>query len=171
MNQYVQLAQRAVEKYISENKILEVPANLPTDFFSRQAGVFVTIFNQDELRGCIGTYLPTRKNIAKEIIHNAMAACSEDYRFDPITVSELPALRYEVSILSEPCSVQDMKKHDPKKEGIIVRSTDGRTGLLLPDLEGVDTTEEQIAIACQKGGINPRRDPLQFFEFTVEKRG
>jgi len=139
------------------------------DFFPRHAGVFVTIRKKKELRGCIGTYLPTKKNIAEEIITNAIAACAQDNRFYPVAEDELQDLSYEVSILGEPKVIKDIKQHDPKKYGLIVRSADGRCGLLLPDLDGVDSAREQISIACQKGGIDPATDAVELYFFTVEK--
>ncbi len=113
--------------------------------------------------------MPAKENIVREIVSNAVAACSKDYRFSPITSEELPELNYEVSILSEPKPVKDIKAHSPKKHGIIVRCDDGRCGLLLPDLEGVDTIEQQIFISCQKGRIDPQSDNYELYEFTVEK--
>jgi len=185
MNPYVLLAQSAVESYIKDGKIISSPEDLPEEFFERKSGTFVTIEKDGELRGCIGTYLPLRENIAEEIIHNAIAAATEDYRFGPIQKEELPYLSYTVYILNEPELVKDIKELDPKKFGIIVKtipiiSSDGtdvvfnghmpiKSGLLLPDLEGVDTTEQQISIACQKGGIDPMKEKIILYKFTVEK--
>lgn len=181
MDGFVKIAKLAVENYIKNKEIISAPDDLPKEFYSRQAGVFVTIYKMEEigglprderqriLRGCIGTFLPTKKNITEEIISNAIAACSRDYRFSPITPEELPELSYEVSILSEPELINNIKNHNPKKHGIIVKCADGRCGLLLPDLEGVETTEKQIEISCQKGGINPDDDSFELYEFTVEK--
>jgi AmmeMemoRadiSam system protein A len=162
------LAKQTVETYINEGKIISPPIDLPKEFLKRKAGTFVTIEKNSELRGCIGTYLPTRENIAEEIIHNAIAAATEDYRFRPIEREELPELSYTVYILNEPELVKDLKELDPKKYGIIVR-TETKTGLLLPDLEGVDTVEKQIAIACHKGWINPVKEKILVYKFTVEK--
>jgi AMMECR1 domain-containing protein len=131
----------------------------------------------------MGTYLPLRQNIAEEVIYNAIAAATEDYRFGPIQDKELSSLSYIVYILSEPELVRDLKELDPKKYGIIIKIAPitpsgnvvfnghfvAKTGLLLPDLEGVDTTEQQIAIACQKGGINPLKEKILIYKFTVEK--
>jgi uncharacterized protein (TIGR00296 family) len=153
----------------------------------------VTIEKSGELRGCIGTYLPTRINIAEEIIRNAISAANEDYRFGPIKIEELPELSYTVYILSYPEPVKNISELDPKKFGIIVKTGpftfpndstsssqaekevvfDGvvpyKTGLLLPDLEGVDTVEQQISIACHKAGINPTEEKIFIYRFTVEK--
>ena len=151
--------------------------------FRSKAGTFVTIEKNGNLRGCIGTYLPTRKHIAEEIIYNSIAAATEDYRFGPVENEELPYLSYTVYILNEPELVKDIKELDPKKYGIIVKTVpisssgdvvfDGhfvaKTGLLLPDLEGIDTIEKQISIACQKGGIDPVREKILIYKFTVEK--
>lgn len=169
MDFYISLAQEAVEKFIKNGEIIKIPDNLPAEFLNRRAGVFVTIYNNKELRGCIGTYLPTRKNIAEEIIYNAISAGMEDFRFEPIIAEELPKLQYEVSILSEPEEVKDKSVLDAKKFGVIIRANDDRSGLLLPDLEGVDNADQQIAIACQKGGIDPKFDKYKLFRFTVEK--
>jgi AMMECR1 domain-containing protein len=123
------------------------------------------------LRGCVGTYLPTKESIAEEIIQNAIAAATEDYRFGQIKKEELPFLSYTVYILNPPELIKDIKELNPKKYGIIIRTADppAKSALLLPDLEGVNTTEEQIEIVCQKGDINPAKDKLIIFRFTVEK--
>lgn len=169
MDKYIELAQKTIEEYVKSKKIINVPKDLPKEFYSRKAGVFITIFKRGELRGCIGTYLPMKENIAKEIIDNAIAACSKDNRFLPIAKSDLEKLKYEVSILSESEFIRDLKKHDPKKHGLIVKCADGRSGLLLPDLEGVATIEEQFNISCRKGGIDPEKDCPMLYSFTVEK--
>ncbi|MBU4338365.1 AmmeMemoRadiSam system protein A [Patescibacteria group bacterium] len=169
MDEYTRLAQKTTEEYIKNGKIIKILEGLPEEFYSRKSGVFVTIFKSDELRGCVGTYLPAKKNIGQEIIDNAISACSRDHRFLPIDKSDLPYLKYEVSILSSPQLVEDIKKHNPKRHGLIVRCADGRCGLLLPDLDKIDTIDEQFQIACQKGGINLEKDgPILYF-FTVEK--
>jgi len=183
MNPLVNLAKQTVETFIKEGKIILMPTDFPKEFLERKAGTFVTIEREGNLRGCIGTYLPLRQNIAEEIIYNAIAAATEDYRFGPISKEELPYLSYTVYILSEPELVKDIKELDPKKYGIIVKTVPlspsgdvvfnghfvAKSGLLLPDLEGVDTIEKQISIACQKGGIDPLREKILVYKFTVEK--
>jgi len=171
MNPYIKLAQDAIEAYIKKGKIISAPSGLPEEFYRQKAGVFVTIRNRKALRGCIGTYLATKKNIAAEIISNAVAACSRDDRFAKITAEELPELDYEVSILSEPALILDIKRLDAKKYGVIVASGDGRSGLLLPDIEGVNTVEAQISIAARKGGIDAEKDDFLIYSFTAEKHG
>jgi AmmeMemoRadiSam system protein A len=183
MHPLVSLAKQSVETFVKERKIIEPPENLPEEFLKKRAGTFVTIEKNGELRGCIGTYLPTRENIAKEIIYNAIAAATEDWRFEPVQKEELPYLSYTVYILSEPELVKDISELDPKKYGVIVKnvpiSPSGdvifnghfvpKTGVLLPDLEGVDTVEKQIFIACQKAGIDPQRERFLIYRFIVEK--
>ncbi len=185
MNPLVVLAKLAVENYIKEGKVIESPKDLPEEFLKRKAGTFVTIEKDDKLRGCIGTYLPTRINIAEEIIRNAIAAATEDYRFDRIQIGELPYLFFTIYILSYPELVKNLKELDPKKFGIIVKTgplaysnqenvafdntIPYKTGLLLPDLEGVDSVDQQIFIACQKGGIDPAQEKIFIYRFTVEK--
>jgi len=185
MHPLVFLAKQTVETFIKEGKIISPPDDLPKEFLEGKAGTFVTIEKNGDLRGCIGTYLPTRENIAEEIIHNAVAAATEDYRFGPIQEKEFSFLSYTVYILSEPELVNDLKELEPKKYGIIIKTMPitrpngadvvfnghfvAKTGLLLPDLEGVDTIEKQISIACQKGGIDPEKEKILIYRFTVEK--
>ncbi|MFC1629883.1 AmmeMemoRadiSam system protein A [Patescibacteria group bacterium] len=167
------LTKQAVESFIKEEKIITPPDNLP-DFLKRKAGVFVTIKKNNELRGCVGTYLPTKENIAKEIIHNAIAAATRDYRFDPIQKEELPDLVFEVYILNKPELVNDIKELNPKKFGIIVKinpvvSQQTKIGLLLPDLKGIDTVEKQVSLVCQKARIDPIKENIIIYKFSVEK--
>ena len=182
MNSYINLAERSVENYIKAGKIIKLPEDLPKEFYNRKAGVFVTIKKSDELRGCIGTFLPTRKNIGEEIISNAISAATKDYRFSLINQDELSKLNYEVSILSGPEQREEIEYPtkfseekfrraglNSKKYGVIVKTTDGRSGLLLPDLEGVDSVEKQISIACQKAWINYGLYKIILYRFTVEK--
>jgi len=168
MHALVFLAKKTVETFIKKGEIISPPEDLPKEFLEKKAGTFVTIEKNGNLRGCIGTYLPTRENIAQEIIQNAIAAATEDYRFGPIQEKELSSLSYTVYILSEPELVRDIKELDPQKYGIIVK-TEIKTGLLLPDLEGVDTIEQQLSITCQKGGIDPTQEKILIYRFTVTK--
>ena len=185
MHPLIDLAKQTVETFIKKGEIISLPEDLLKEFLEKKAGTFVTIMKNGELRGCIGTYLPTRENIAEEVIYNAIAAATEDYRFGPIQEEELPYLSYTVYILNEPELIKDLKELNPKKYGIIVKTmpisrpngTDvvfnghfvAKTGLLLPDLEGVDTIEKQISIACQKASINPLKEKILIYRFTVEK--
>ena len=203
MNSLVSLAKSATENYIKEKRIISPSENLPEEFLNEKSGTFVTIEKKGQLRGCIGTYLPVRENIAEEIIHNAIAAATEDCRFGPIQKQELPDLSYIIYILEKPELVltkeisdspefflKKLKQTelDPKRYGVIIKtipissagqSSSGeaikdavpKTGLLLPDLEGIDTAEKQIFIACQKGGIDTEREKIIIYKFTVEKYG
>ncbi|OGI26788.1 MAG: AmmeMemoRadiSam system protein A [Candidatus Moranbacteria bacterium RIFOXYB1_FULL_43_19] len=170
MNEYAKLARRAIEKYIKHRKIIDIPDNLPPEFYEKKNGVFVSIHKGKELRGCIGTYLPVHKNLAEEIVLNAVTACSQDNRFFPVSPEELPKLSIEVSILSEPEKIANPESLDPKKYGVIVKAPDGRCGLLLPGLEAIETAWQQISIASEKAGINLATEKkLDFFRFLVKK--
>lgn len=164
----VQLARKAIEEYVKHGRIISPPPpEEMTPEMKQSAGVFVSIKKHGELRGCIGTYLPTRKNVAEEIIHNAIAAATEDPRFPPVTEEELSELEISVDVLSPPEEVKDLLELDPKKYGVIVESG-WKRGLLLPDLEGVDTVEQQLAIAMAKAGILPE-EPVKIYKFTVKR--
>jgi AmmeMemoRadiSam system protein A len=161
---YVKLARRSLESYVLRKETIEVPKGLPAEMYSKQAGAFVSIHKQGSLRGCIGTILPTEDNVAAEIIQNAISASSFDPRFDPITADELKYLEINVDVLGEPEDIDSPSQLDVKRYGVIV-SSGGKRGLLLPDLEGVDTVEDQIDIARRKAGIRPgERLKLQRFE-------
>lgn len=166
MHSFVSLAKEAIERYVLEGKIIEPPQEM-TPEMKKKAGVFVSIKKKGQLRGCIGTYLPAMENIASEIIQNAISAATRDPRFLPVEPSELNELVYSVDVLSEPERISSLKELDPKRYGIIVMSGI-RKGLLLPDLEGVDTVKEQIRIASMKAGISPDED-IEIYRFEVKR--
>ena len=161
---WVQLAWQSVESYVRHRRLLPVPDGLPEALTRRRAGAFVSIHKQGRLRGCIGTIAPTRDSLAEEIIHNAVSAAARDPRFDPIRPDELKWLEINVDVLGEPEDIASEAELDVKRYGVIV-SRGQRRGLLLPDLEGVDTVQQQVAIARQKAGIGPKEKvALQRFE-------
>jgi AmmeMemoRadiSam system protein A len=171
---YIKLAREVVENYIEFGKIIDLDVDkLPSQLLNQRAGIFVSIYKKDKdnisLRGCIGTFLPTQKNIVFEIIKNAIAAATKDNRFSRVSKNELPNLSYSIDILTPPQPIRNTQELDPKKYGVIVKSEDGKTGLLLPDLSGVDQKEQQIAIACSKAGIDPTSDSIEIFRFTVDR--
>ena len=154
MHPLVKLAKDAVELYVREGKILEPKeGDLPAEL-KQQAGVFVCLKIRGELRGCIGTFHPTEPTISQETVRNAISAATCDPRFPCTRADELDSIEYTVDVLSPPERVKDTSELDPRRYGIIVQSG-GRRGLLLPDLEEVDTVEYQISIAMQKAGIKP----------------
>ncbi len=162
----VQLARKSIESYIRENRVIEPPKEL-TDEMRQRAGVFVSLHRKNALRGCIGTFLPTQENVAMEIIRNAISAATQDPRFSSVREDELDDMEISVDVLSAPEPVKDISELDAKKYGIIV-SSGYKRGLLLPDLEGVDTPEQQIEICKQKAGILPF-EPIQISKFVVKR--
>ncbi len=166
MHPLVVLAKHTVGKYVKEGKKPSPPPT-PTPEMQEKAGVFVSIHKHGALRGCIGTFEPQQRNVAEEIITNAISSATRDPRFDPVTPDELEDLDYSVDVLTRPEPVDDESALDAKKYGVIV-GAGWRRGLLLPDLEGVDTVEEQIDICRQKGGISPD-EPVQLYRFEVKR--
>ncbi len=162
----VQLAIDAIHCFVEEGRIITQPAAL-ADEMQERAGVFVSLKKHGELRGCIGTFEPTQPNVALEITHNAISAAIRDPRFPPVRPDELPELSYSVDVLTKPEPVADTKDLEPKRYGVIVESG-GRRGLLLPDLEGVDTVEHQLSIARQKAGIG-EGEPVKTYRFEVKR--
>jgi len=149
---YVKLARETLETYIKESRRIEPPAWLKHEILNNRAGVFVSIKMYGNLRGCIGTIFPTKKNIAEEVISNAISSGTRDPRFQQVTEEELPKLAYSVDVLGKPEKINSLHELDVKRYGVIVTSG-SRRGILLPDIEGVGNPEEQVAIALQKAGI------------------
>lgn len=162
---FVKLARLAVETYVREKRRARVPDGLPPEMTERRAGVFVSLHIRGRLRGCIGTIEPTTGSVAEEILQNGVSSCSRDPRFPPVTPEELPMLEYSVDVLGEPEEINSPAMLDVKRYGVIVENG-FRRGLLLPDLEGVDTVEDQIGIARQKAGIG-KSEPVTLYRFEV----
>jgi len=149
----VQVARQTLENYYQGKLKSYAPEDIPPEF-TRKAGVFVSLKKHGNLRGCIGTIIPQSKNIVEEVANNAISSATRDPRFYPVGIEELADLEISVDVLTEPEPVENLEELDPKRYGVIVRSG-GRSGLLLPDLEGIDTPAQQVDIARQKAGIGP----------------
>ncbi|HHT44907.1 MAG TPA: AmmeMemoRadiSam system protein A [Fastidiosipila sp.] len=169
MSIHTELARLSIESYLDEGRPLTLSKAgqalaIPPELLNRRAGVFVTLHLDGRLRGCIGTIEPQAESIAAEIIRNAVLSASEDPRFSPVKSAELPDITISVDVLgeNEPATINDL---DPKRYGVIVEH-EWRRGLLLPNLDGIDTVEEQVAIALQKAGISQSM-PYKLFRFEV----
>ena len=166
----VQLARQTIEAYVRHGIVIEPPDVLAPEMRQR-AGVFVSLHEPDgQLRGCIGTFLPTEPSVALEVIHNAISAATRDPRFPPVRPAELEGLDIKVDVLSTPEPVNGPEDLDARRYGVIVEATRGwhRRGLLLPDLEGVDTVEEQTRICRLKAGIGAE-EPIKLMRFEVAR--
>ena len=168
-NDFVDLAIKTIHEYVKNNVKLKVPDGLAPEMYKNRSGVFVSIKKEGRLRGCIGTISPTQNNIAQEIVENAISAAVRDPRFDPIEPHELSELSVSVDILFPAEDIQSKNELDVEKYGVIV--TNGyRRGLLLPNLEGVDTVDQQIEISLQKAGISPEESyTMQRFKVVRHK--
>jgi AmmeMemoRadiSam system protein A len=167
MDDYVKLAKKSLETYLRTGKALKLKDDdgLPEELRNRRAGAFVSLHENGELRGCIGTIGPTKINLAEEIIYNAISAGIHDPRFPDVEEEELEKLEYSVDVLGETEQVKSEAELDPERYGVIVTSG-YRRGLLLPRLEGVRTVQEQIRICRLKGGIGPD-EPVSLERFEV----
>ena len=167
------LARQAVEAFVRTGRQIPPPASSSGELLSSRAACFVTIRTksgsiEENLRGCIGTIEPAKSNLAEEIISNAINAASRDPRFGPVSPDELASLCYSVDVLSPP-EPTTFEKLDPLRYGVIVEDAkSGARGLLLPDIEGVETASAQVEIASRKAGIPPGT-PLRFFRFRVDR--
>ena len=166
--QLLALARRAIETFVREGRVIETPSTLDP-MLKERAACFVSIKTfEGDLRGCIGTIEPVKESLAEELIANAVSSATRDPRFPPVTPDELSHLRYSVDVLStpEPAAFEVL---NPKVYGVIVEDEGGtRRGLLLPDLQGVETARQQVDIAARKAGIAPG-EPLKFSRFRVER--
>jgi AmmeMemoRadiSam system protein A len=164
----VELARRAVETYVFDGVVV-APQEI-AGLEPRKAGVFVSLHLPDgSLRGCIGTLEATRASIEEEIVNNAISAATRDPRFAPMRSDELQGLDVSVDVLGEPEEVDGPQDLDPRVYGVIVETADGRRALLLPDLKGVDTPEQQLRITCRKGGIDCDSEEYRLFRFKVTR--
>lgn len=163
---WVRLARAEVEAWVRERRKIEPPADLPAEMLSSKAGVFVSLHKDGRLRGCIGTIEPARRCVAEEIIENAISASSRDPRFSPVRKDELESLEISVDVLAPPEKIRSKDELDVRRYGVIV--TKGRNrGLLLPNLDGVDTVEEQLSIALRKAGLSEREKGYEMERFEV----
>ncbi len=168
---YVELARRAIEAYVCHHTRLQPPADLSPDLRER-AGTFVSLHERDELRGCIGTIQPARDNLAQEIIDNAISAATRDPRFMPVLPDEVDSLEISVDVLTEPEPIDSIADQDPRRHGLIVQSKRDlwKRGLLLPDLETIDTAEKQLHYTrVYKAGITDPKEPVELFRFQVKR--
>jgi AmmeMemoRadiSam system protein A len=165
-HQLVELARLTLSTYLAGSNPEEVHVELPPELPAR-AAVFVSLHKGKQLCGCIGTLEPQTASLREEVMANAIAAATRDPRFAPVSLKEVPSLDISVDVLSAPEPIADSNELDPKRYGVIVVSG-WRRGVLLPDLEGVNTVEEQVSIARRKAGIGPR-DPIQLLRFQVRR--
>lgn len=163
---YITLARHAIESYVREGKTIKVAPDLPQEMLQAKAGAFVSLHSNGSLRGCIGTIGPMRDNLAAEIIHNAISAATQDPRFLEVKPKELKDLSISVDVLGAIEKIATASQLDTKRYGVIV-TKGSRTGLLLPNLEGIDSVEQQIAIARQKAGIGETEEGVQLSRFEV----
>ncbi len=165
------LARAAVESFIRDGRVIDPPA-LPEGVLAHRAGTFVTIRTvEGALRGCIGTVTPACENVAAEIIQNAISAATRDPRFSPVAPGELGELTYGVDVLMPPEPARGVEDLDPSVYGVIIEALGGhRRGLLLPDISGIETADQQWRAVHQMAGI-PLGEPVRVERFTVTRFG
>ncbi len=166
MHLLVKLAIRSVEYFLKTGKPLPCPDPLPKDL-NQNAGTFVSIKKKGALRGCIGTMVPKYKNLAEEVIQNAVRAANQDPRFDPVEKRELPDLTFSVDVLTPLEKIENLKGHDIKKFGLVVKGK-GKQGLLLPNLDIIKSANQQLKICLKKGGFR-ENDTYELFRFEVKR--
>ena len=167
LSPHVGLARAALEEYVRRGRVIDVPEETPNELKSACAGAFVCMKIHGALRGCIGTIEPVCRSLAEEIIQNTISAATRDPRFLPVEPDELDQIEVSVDVLFPPEAVDGPECLDPKHYGVIVENG-SRRGLLLPDLDGVDTVEQQVEIARHKAFISPT-EPIKLYRFKVSR--
>lgn len=162
----MKLAVETIFNYVRNGKVMSPSENIPLEIQGR-SGVFVSIKKRGRLRGCVGTIEPTQPDLAAEIIQSAISASTKDYRFPPIEADELDELSVSVDVLSSPEKISHLAQLDVKRYGVIVQKGKKR-GLLLPNLEGVDSPADQVAIAKRKAGIGEDEE-VELYRFEVKR--
>ena len=165
----INLARKAIENYLEGKQTVEIPKDTNKELLENKSGVFVTLEKNGQLRGCVGTFLPTQKNIATEIVYSAIAA-TQDPRFEPLKKDEWKDVSVIVYLLDKPEPVSKIEELDPKKYGVIVVSAENpqKIGLLLPNIEDIKTPEEQVFVAVQKAQIDPEKEGLIIYKFSAK---
>ena len=167
---YVALAREAIRHYLSTGEVLDdrgfASGSPPT-------GVFVSLHNtappgaeEGALRGCVGTVRPRQRTLSGEIARSAVSAAVADPRFPPLTLDEVDDLDITVYLLGEPEPIDGPEDLDPDHYGVIVDGPGGRTGLLLPAIAGISSSELQVEIARRKASIAPD-DPIRLQRFSA----
>jgi AmmeMemoRadiSam system protein A len=168
--QIIELARNAVEAYVLHGRFVEPPPSPETSpLLAMPSACFVCIKTAGrELRGCIGTVEPEHATLAEEVLANAVKAATRDPRFQPVSGDELPSLLYSVDVLGslEPALFEDL---NPAAFGVVVTDRSGsRRGLLLPDIESIETPDQQVGVAAMKAGIKPG-EPLRLYRFRTRR--
>ncbi len=160
----VGLARKAIASHLSGDTLPQ-----PDTFEDpgAPAGAFVSLKKAGQLRGCIGTIQPVRPALAQEVVDNAVSAATRDPRFQPLTLEELDDITISVDVLGTPEPVSGLEELDPSRYGVIVKC-DWRKGVLLPDLPGITTPEEQVRIARMKAGIGTE-ETVELLRFVVSR--
>lgn len=153
-----QLARITVEEFIKNKVLVKLDEDCLKEYQNQKAGIFVTLYKNNQLRGCIGTIGPVQDNLIIETIQNAISACCRDPRFYPVEEAELKDIKYSVNVLMPPEPINSTELLDPSKYGVIVTGSNNRRGLLLPRIESINTVEEQMYHVMLKAGIKPSEE-------------
>lgn len=166
MHPFIALAHKAVKTYLENGQIISAPVPLPPEM-SISAAVFVSIYTDGQLRGCRGTIIPTEPNLAEAIIQIAIASATDDPRFLPITLPEVPGIKIKIDVLSPLEPVKDINNLDEKVYGVMIQGG-RRRAVLLPNIAAVDSVSRQLELVRKKAGLSPN-EPANLYQFTVTR--
>jgi AmmeMemoRadiSam system protein A len=168
------LAKQAIRTYLDENTIIDIDGTDVDPLLCRRAACFVTVYIKGDLRGCIGNIEPVGP-LYGSIIHNAVAAVSEDFRFPAISKSEYRDLTVEVSVLSPMrpylfINQEELLKYlSHEKPGLVLEKF-GREALFLPQVwKEIPEPQDFLIHLSLKAGLNPDdwKENAKFNVFTV----
>ena len=163
------LARKSVEDAVREQKQYE-PAAVADGALNQEHGAFVTLKESGDLRGCIGYTSPIRP-LYLAVRDIAILAAFRDPRFPAVSVTELPKLEYEISVLSPMRRVLDVRQIHVGEHGLLVKNGQ-HEGLLLPQVP-VDQRWDRTKFleeTCTKADMQPscwKVEDTDIFMFTA----
>lgn len=174
----LQLARRTLQKYLQEGKLIQIDADNLSPALKEKKGVFVTLEENGQLRGCIGNLRPN-KPIYQAVIDNSLASALFDPRFPSVNTLELPAIKIEVSILSPLkrlsafSSSQELLDYlEKNKPGLLIKKGNQEATFLPQVWKELPQAKSFLQHLCQKAGMDSQeweKMDLEIYEYEAEK--
>lgn len=166
---YTTIALESLINHFSNGRGLDLSIEDLPDEFSNPAACFVSLYTKGgKLRGCMGSVIPQTTTLYDEIISNTMHAAFGDKRVPPLTEAELDHVSITVEVVQPFEKIASLNELQPQVYGVMVKDKSGKIGVLLPATGEIETVEQQVKTACDKGGIiyNTAKE-LNIYRFKV----
>jgi AmmeMemoRadiSam system protein A len=174
-HELIELCLTTIQHGLGSGKSLAVTTSNHDPFLRRHRATFVTLLNEDSLRGCIGS-LTAKRELVIDLARNAHAAAFSDLRFPAVTAGELDGLDIHISILSTPEPINFDSESElvrnlrPGKDGLVLEEG-GNRGTFLPSVwESIPDPEEFFFQLKRKTGLAPNHwsEEISVFRYTTE---